>query len=43
MPSGVFVSGLEADGDGHFFCGGGASGKIRMVQRAEKAAADVES
>lgn len=32
MPAGVFVSGLEADGDGAFFCGGGSSGKVRMVR-----------
>ncbi|MBZ9766698.1 PQQ-binding-like beta-propeller repeat protein [Mesorhizobium sp. CA6] len=31
MPSGV--SGLESDGDGCFFCGGGSSGKIRAVRR----------
>ena len=33
LPSGVFVSGLEADGDGRFFCGGGPSGKVRVVRR----------
>src|SRR5256885_11927457 len=27
MPPGVEVSGLESDGDGRFFCGGGSSGK----------------
>jgi len=31
MPSGV--SGLESDGDGCFFCGGGSSGKIKTVRR----------
>jgi streptogramin lyase len=35
MPTGAFVSGLEADGDGRFFCGGGQSGKVRLVKRAE--------
>jgi streptogramin lyase len=34
LPTGVFVSGLEADGDGRFFCGGGPSGKVRVVRRA---------
>ena len=33
MPAGVFVSGLESDGDGQFFCGGGNSGKVRVVRR----------
>jgi glutamine cyclotransferase len=33
MPHGVGVSGLEADGGDRFFCGGGNSGKIRVVRR----------
>ncbi|MDX3907127.1 MAG: PQQ-binding-like beta-propeller repeat protein [Pigmentiphaga sp.] len=33
MPAGVAVSGLEADGAGRFFCGGGNSGKIRVVRQ----------
>jgi streptogramin lyase len=33
MPAGVGVSGLESDGAGRFFCGGGKSGKVRMVRR----------
>jgi glutamine cyclotransferase len=33
MPAGVGVSGLEADGAGVFYCGGGASGKVRAVRR----------
>jgi glutamine cyclotransferase len=33
MPAGVGVSGLESDGGGRFFCGGGQSGKIRAVRR----------
>ncbi|MCP8894941.1 PQQ-binding-like beta-propeller repeat protein [Shinella daejeonensis] len=33
MPPGVGVSGLEADGGDRFFCGGGSSGKIRVVRR----------
>jgi glutamine cyclotransferase len=38
MPPGVFVSGLEAGDDGQFFCGGGVSGKVRVVRRAGKPA-----
>jgi glutamine cyclotransferase len=33
MPAGTGVSGLEADGGDRFFCGGGASGTVRAVQR----------
>ncbi|MBK6737542.1 MAG: hypothetical protein IPG64_06330 [Haliea sp.] len=33
MPTGVGVSGLESDGANLFFCGGGPSGKIRVVRR----------
>ncbi|MGR4069777.1 glutamine cyclotransferase [Halomonas sp. LR3S48] len=33
MPPGAGVSGLEADGNGRFFCGGGDSGKVRAVRR----------
>ena len=33
MPSGVGVSGLEADGGDQFFCGGGNSGKLSIVRR----------
>jgi len=33
MPSGTMVSGLESDGVNQFFCGGGGSGKLRVVQR----------
>jgi glutamine cyclotransferase len=33
MPAGVFVSGLESDGVDQFFCGGGNSGKVRVVKR----------
>jgi glutamine cyclotransferase len=39
MPLGTFVSGLESDGAGLFYCGGGNSGKVRAVRRP-KAAAD---
>jgi len=33
LPAGVGVSGLESDGRDRFFCGGGNSGKIRVVRR----------
>jgi len=33
MPPGVTVSGLESDGRERFFCGGGSSGKVRVVRR----------
>ena len=36
MPAGAFVSGLESDGAGRFFCGGGKSGKIRAVRRPDR-------
>jgi glutamine cyclotransferase len=33
MPADVGVSGLESDGGDRFFCGGGNSGKVRVVRR----------
>jgi len=33
MPPGVGVSGLESDGGDRFYCGGGPSGKVRVVRR----------
>jgi glutamine cyclotransferase len=39
MPPGVNVSGLESDGAGRFFCGGGKSGKVRAVRRPKRGAA----
>lgn len=33
MPEGMGVSGLESDGGDRFFCGGGKSGKVRVVKR----------
>ena len=33
MPQGMFVSGLESDGAGLFYAGGGGSGKVRAVRR----------
>lgn len=38
MPAGIGVSGLESDGNGRFFCGGGPSGKLRVVRRPGSAA-----
>jgi glutamine cyclotransferase len=35
MPAGAMVSGLESDGVNQFFCGGGGSGKLRIVRRSE--------
>ncbi|MGJ4860224.1 glutamine cyclotransferase [Labrys sp. KB_33_2] len=37
MPAGLVVSGLESDGGDRFFCGGGASGKVRAVRRPSRA------
>lgn len=34
MPEGTGISGLESDGRDQFFCGGGKSGKVRVVKRA---------
>lgn len=42
MPPGVGVSGLECDGAGRFFCGGGHSGKLRVVRRTERDATTSE-
>jgi glutamine cyclotransferase len=36
MPSGVGLSGLESDGADRFFCGGGRSGKVRVVRRPKR-------
>ena len=36
MPPGVGVSGLESDGGDRFFCGGGESGKVRVVRRPRR-------
>jgi glutamine cyclotransferase len=36
MPGGTGVSGLESDGAGLFYCGGGASGKVRVVRRPKR-------
>jgi len=36
MPTGTGVSGLESDGKEQFFCGGGSSGKVRVVRRPKR-------
>jgi glutamine cyclotransferase len=36
LPQGTYVSGLESDGRGRFFCGGGKSGKVRVVRRPKR-------
>jgi hypothetical protein len=41
MPPGVVVSGLESDGRDQFFCGGGTSGKVRVVRRPKRGSATV--
>jgi len=38
LPAGVHVSGLESDGRDRFFCGGGKTGKVRVVRRPKRAA-----
>ncbi|MDQ2641025.1 MAG: PQQ-binding-like beta-propeller repeat protein [Pseudomonadota bacterium] len=37
MPPGTMVSGLESDGRSRLFCGGGKSGKLRVVKAPGKA------
>ena len=37
MPPGTGVSGLGSDGADRFFCGGGRSGRVRVVRRAARA------
>jgi glutamine cyclotransferase len=37
MPVGTGISGLESDGADLFYCGGGASGKVRAVRRPKGA------
>ena len=37
MPPGASVSGLESDGGDRFFCGGGKTGKVRVVRRPKRA------
>lgn len=39
MPPGAEISGLESDGGDRFYCGGGKSGKVRVVRRPKRGAA----
>ncbi|HWE73767.1 MAG TPA: hypothetical protein VG328_11455 [Stellaceae bacterium] len=36
MPEGTGVSGLESDGGDQLFCGGGSSGKVRVIRRPKR-------
>ena len=36
MPRGTAVSGMESDGADLFYCGGGATGKVRAVRRPKQ-------
>lgn len=36
MPVETGVSGLESDGSGQFFCGGGNSGKVKVIRRPSR-------
>jgi outer membrane protein assembly factor BamB len=36
LPAGTNLSGLESDGRDEFYCGGGTSGKIRVVRRPRR-------
>jgi len=36
MPPTLVISGLESDGGDRFFCGGGSSGKVRVVRRPKR-------
>jgi streptogramin lyase len=38
LPAGLGVTGLETDGQGRFYCGGGNSGKVRVVRRPKQSA-----
>ena len=43
MPAGATVSGLESDGGERFFCGGGQSGKVRLVARPPRQSSGPQS
>jgi glutamine cyclotransferase len=43
MPSGTGVSGLESDGGDRFFCGGGNSGRLRVVRKPKRPATSTRS
>jgi glutamine cyclotransferase len=36
LPQGACVTGLESDGEGLFYCGGGPTGKVRAVKRPRR-------
>jgi glutamine cyclotransferase len=36
MPPGTGVSGLESDGSDRFFCGGGSTGRVRVIRRPKR-------
>jgi glutamine cyclotransferase len=36
MPQGTYISGLESDDGDQFFCGGGKTGKVRVVRRPRR-------
>lgn len=36
MPPGTGVSGLESNGSDQFFCGGGSSGRVRVVRKPQQ-------
>jgi hypothetical protein len=40
MPKGKNVSGLESDGAGSFYCGGGKTGIVRAVRRPKAASSN---
>ena len=37
VPPDIYISGLESDGAGRFFCGGGKAGKVRALRRPKRA------
>ena len=43
MPAGMGVSGIESDGGDRFFCGGGGSGKVRVVRRPRRSSGAKDS
>lgn len=42
MPAGLGVSGLESDGGDRFFCGGGRTGKVRILRRPKRESATTD-
>src|SRR5689334_1085042 len=43
LPAGMAISGLESDGGDRFFCGGGNSGRVRVVRRPRRSGAASQS